>query len=163
MAYNLIYIRGQPHGLLREPKQLQWEERDLKIKGHYQEYHRELFWDPLCFFDTLMTLMGTFVHLSAFLLMIANYIELSNFEAFEDHQHLQCDLNSLTQWTMQWKMKLNPEKCEALRCTRSPTPYQVVYLINNQPTLASHGSIYLPGSQVTQFHDMVPSQPGYCK
>ena len=51
-------------------------------------------------------------------------------ETPDDHQHLQSDLNSLIQWTMQWQMKLNPEKCVTLRCTRSPTPYQAVYILN---------------------------------
>ena len=47
-------------------------------------------------------------------------------ETPDDHQYLQSDLNSLIQWTMQWQMKLNPEKCITLRCTRSPTPYLAV-------------------------------------
>ena len=33
-------------------------------------------------------------------------------------------------------MKLNPDKCVALRCARSLPPYQAVYLINNQPLQA---------------------------
>ena len=78
-----------------------------------------------------MTLTQTFAYLSAFLLMIAYYIEL--LKTPDDHEHLQSDLNSLIQRTMQWEMKLNPEKCITLRCTRSLTPYQVLYSINKQP------------------------------
>ena len=35
-----------------------------------------------------------------------------------------------------------PRKCVTLRCTRSPTPYQAAYLINNQP-LHAVDQIYL--------------------
>ena len=61
-----------------------------------------------------------------------DYILYWIIETPKDHQHLQCDLNSLIHWTRQWQMKLNQEKCVTLRCTRPPTPYQATYslLIN---------------------------------
>ena len=69
---------------------------------------------------------------------------VSNYRStWRSSQHLQYDLNSLIQWTMQWQMKLNPENCVALRCIRSPTPYQVVYLINNQPLQVMDQYTYL--------------------
>ena len=61
----------------------------------------------------------------------------------EDHQQLQCDLDSLMHWTKQWQMKLNPEKCVTLRCTRSPTPHNTIYLINNQPLQVMDQHVYL--------------------
>ena len=61
----------------------------------------------------------------------------------EDHHHLQHDLDSLVQWTQQWQMKLNPEKCVTLRCTRSPTPHQTTYLINKNPLQVVNQHDYL--------------------
>ena len=44
-----------------------------------------------------------------------------------------------------------PRECVTLRCTRSPTPYQATYLINNKQFLQV---------VVDVFHIMVPSYPG---
>ena len=51
----------------------------------------------------------------------------------EDHDHLQHDLNILTDCTNQWQMMLNPAKCVTLNCTRSSSPSLVTYSINNTP------------------------------
>ena len=138
-------------------------ERDLKIKGWYQEYHRELFWDLLCFCCILMTLTQTFAHLSAFAddCILYWFIETS-----EDHKHLQCDLNSLIQWIIQWQMKLSPEKCITLRCTRSPTPCYTVYSIDKQPLQVVDQYTYLGVklSYTVPWHTcMVSSYPGNSK
>ena len=44
---------------------------------------------------------------------------------------------------MQWQMKLNPEKCVTLKCTRSPTPHKTTYLINKQPLQVMDQYVYL--------------------
>ena len=44
---------------------------------------------------------------------------------------------------MQWQMKLNPEKCVTLRCTRSPTPHKTTYLINEQLLQVVDQHVYL--------------------
>ena len=64
-------------------------------------------------------------------------------ETPEDHQQLQHDLNSLMQWTKQWQMRLNSEKCVTLRCTRSPTPHETTYLINEKPLQVVEQHVYL--------------------
>ena len=43
-----------------------------------------------------------------------------------------------------------PRECVTLRCTRSPTPHQAAYLINNKQPLQV---------VVNVFHIMVPSYP----
>jgi len=37
----------------------------------------------------------------------------------KDHHLLQLDLNRITQWTKQWQMSLNIDKCVVLTCSRS--------------------------------------------
>jgi len=52
-------------------------------------------------------------------------------EITEDHNILQQDLNTLVEWTNQWQMILNPDKCVILSCTLSLSPSLVAYSINN--------------------------------
>ena len=56
---------------------------------------------------------------------------------------------------MQWQMKLNPEKCIILRCTRSPTPYQAAYSISKRPLQVMDQYTYFGvrlHSSMTWFH-----------
>ena len=52
-------------------------------------------------------------------------------ETTEDHNILQQDLNTLVEWSNQWQMTLNPDKCVIINCTRSLSPSSVAYSINN--------------------------------
>ena len=60
-------------------------------------------------------------------------------------------------------MKLNPEKCITLRCTRSPTPCHAVYLIDKQPLQVVDQYTYLGVKLHSSMTCMVPSYPGNCK
>ena len=72
----------------------------------------------LLYIDDIDTDIFSSIHLFADDCILYRMIETP-----EDHQQLQSDLNPLMRWTMQWQMKLNPEKCVTLRCTRSLTPH----------------------------------------
>ena len=43
--------------------------------------------------------------------------------------HLQQDLNFIIQWTKQWQMNLNIDKCVILTCSRSTLPPEFQYYI----------------------------------
>ena len=49
----------------------------------------------------------------------------------EDSFILQTDLELLSQWATVWQMKFNVSKCIVIRCTRSHTPVQYGYRLNN--------------------------------
>ena len=44
---------------------------------------------------------------------------------------LQKDLNLLSHWASIWQMEFNTTKCVVLRCSRSPTPFQHDYRLND--------------------------------
>ena len=49
----------------------------------------------------------------------------------QDHHQLQLDLNRIIHWTKQWQMKLNIDKCVILTCSRSSSPPEHLYYIDN--------------------------------
>ena len=56
----------------------------------------------------------------------------------QDHHHLQQDLNYIIQWTKHWQMSLNIDKCVILTCSRSTSPPEYHYNIDN--TMLNHTS-----------------------
>ena len=61
----------------------------------------------------------------------------------QDHQHLQHDLNLIIQWTKQWQMRLNIDKCAVLICSRSTSPPEFHYYINNIILNCTNQHLYL--------------------
>ena len=53
-----------------------------------------------------------------------------------DAEQLQDDLNHIYAWSEKWQMKLNTDKCVLLRCTRSLTPVQYTYTLNDQALIS---------------------------
>ena len=52
-------------------------------------------------------------------------------KSIEDSFILQKDLELLTQWATVWQMKFNISKCIVIHCTRSLTPFQYDYKLND--------------------------------
>ena len=48
----------------------------------------------------------------------------------QDAEHLQEDLQILSEWTKLWQMKVNVDKCAVLWCTRSMSPIQHNYTLS---------------------------------
>ena len=61
----------------------------------------------------------------------------------EDAASLQDDLNRLFEWTTVWQLKFNITKCVPLRCTRSLSPYQYNYILNNHTLAVTDQHTYL--------------------
>ena len=72
--------------------------------------------------------------------------------SIEDSLILQKDLELLSQWATVQQMKFNVSKCTVIRCTRSPTPVQFGYKLNNitLSTNNQHAS-----SCISHFPDLV--------
>ena len=49
----------------------------------------------------------------------------------EDANMLQEDLNRLSEWENTWQLRFNVSKCTVICCTRSLTPFNHVYTLNN--------------------------------
>ena len=60
-----------------------------------------------------------------------------------DAEQLQGDLNHIYAWSEKWQMKLNPDKYVLLRCTRSLTPVQYTYTLNDQALISKSQHPYL--------------------
>lgn len=50
-----------------------------------------------------------------------------------DSEHLQRDIHTLTEWSKNWKLTLNPTKCKSFRMTHKKQPIQCTYFIENTP------------------------------
>ena len=61
----------------------------------------------------------------------------------EDSFILQTDLELLSQWATVWQMKFNVSKCIVIRCTRSHTPVQYGYRLNNITLSTDNQHTYL--------------------
>jgi len=61
----------------------------------------------------------------------------------QDHHLLQLDLNHITQWTKQWQMSLNIDKCVILTCFRATSPPEFQYYINNETLTRTSQHLYL--------------------
>ena len=60
-----------------------------------------------------------------------------------DAEQLQDDLNHIYAWSEKWQMKLNTDKCVLLRCTRSLTPVQYTYTLNDRALISKSQHPYL--------------------
>ena len=60
-----------------------------------------------------------------------------------DAEQLQDDLNHTYAWSEKWQMKLNTDKCVLLKCTRSLTPVQYTYTLNDQALISKSQHPYL--------------------
>ena len=60
-----------------------------------------------------------------------------------DAEQLQDDLNHIYAWSEKWQMKLNTDKCVLLRCTRSLTPIQYTYTLNDRALISKSQHSYL--------------------
>ena len=61
----------------------------------------------------------------------------------EDANMLQEDLNRLSEWANTWQLRFNVSKCTVIRCTRSLTPFNHVYTLNNHILNLSDQHTYL--------------------
>ena len=61
----------------------------------------------------------------------------------QDHCHLQQDLNYIIQWTKQWQMSLNIDECVILTCSRSTSPPEFQYYIDNEALARTNQHLYL--------------------
>ena len=61
----------------------------------------------------------------------------------EDSFILQTDLELLSQWATVWQMKFNVSKCIVICCTRSHTPVQYGYRLNNITLSTDNQHTYL--------------------
>ena len=53
-------------------------------------------------------------------------------DSLEDSLCLQRDLSTILNWTKKWQMQLNIEKCVVLRCTKSTSPINYDYNLNDE-------------------------------
>ena len=53
-------------------------------------------------------------------------------DSLEDSLCLQKDLSTILNWTKKWQMQLNIDKCVVLRCTRSTSPINYDYNLNDE-------------------------------
>ena len=60
-----------------------------------------------------------------------------------DQHQFQKDLDSLVNWSHQWQMSFNPQKCHTLHITRCKTPHQHNYRILGTDLLAVNNHPYL--------------------
>ena len=65
-----------------------------------------------------------------------------------DQHALQNDLESLSEWAERWGMKFNTQKCHILRISRSKTPLDFHYKLNNHTLIEVDNSSYL-GVQIS--------------
>ena len=77
-----------------------------------------------------------------------NYCTIDNYsywvvQSHQDHQHLQHDLNLIIQWTKRWQMRLNIDKCAVLTCSRSTSPPEFHYYIDNIILNCTNQHLYL--------------------
>ena len=61
----------------------------------------------------------------------------------EDANMLQEDLNRLSEWANTWQLRFNVSKCTVIHCTRSLTPFNHVYTLNNHVLNLSDQHTYL--------------------
>ena len=61
----------------------------------------------------------------------------------QDHHLLQQDLNYIIQWTKRWQMSLNTNKCAILTCSRSTSPPEFQYYIDNEALTRTNQHLYL--------------------
>jgi len=87
-----------------------------------------------------MTLLPILLHLSDYLQMTVFYIVLF----IQNRTIISYDrTNRITQWTEQWKMTLNIDKCVILTCSRSTSPPEFQYYINNETLTHISQHLYL--------------------
>ena len=92
-------------------------------------FHKELYWDLscLCYINDIDENISSTIRLLADDCVIYRIIDF-----VEDTLCLQRDLHTIYSWANKWQMKLNIDKCVVLRCTRSLSPLQFVYKVNDK-------------------------------
>ena len=63
--------------------------------------------------------------------------------SLEDSLCLQRDLSTILNWTKKWQMQLNIDKCVVLRCTRSTSPINYDYNLNDETLQVTEQHRYL--------------------
>ena len=51
----------------------------------------------------------------------------------KDCDNLQSDIDNLYQWSVLWRLRFNPIKCKAMSFTRSVSPIDFIYTLNEMP------------------------------
>ena len=64
-------------------------------------------------------------------------------DSLEDSLCLQRDLSTILNWTKKWQMQLNIDKCVVLRCTRSTSPINYDYNLNDETLQVAEPHRYL--------------------
>ena len=64
-------------------------------------------------------------------------------DSVEDSLCLQRDLQTIYSWANKWQVKFNIDKCVVLRCTRSLSPLQSVYKVNDKTLKVNEQHWYL--------------------
>ena len=64
-------------------------------------------------------------------------------DSLEDSLCLQRDLSTILNWTKKWQMQLNIDKCVVLRCTRSTSPINYDYNLNDETLQVTEQHRYL--------------------
>jgi len=80
---------------------------------------------------------------SSSILFADDYVLYRVIHSDQDHHDLQLDLNHIIQWTRQWQMSLNIDKCVILTCSRSTSPPEFQYYINKKPINHTNQHLYL--------------------
>ena len=64
-------------------------------------------------------------------------------DSLEDSLCLQRDLSTILNWTKKWQMQLKIDKCVVLRCTRSTSPINYDYNLNDETLQVTEQHRYL--------------------
>ena len=82
-------------------------------------------------------------------------------DSLEDSLCLQRDLSTILNWTKKWQMQLNIDKCVVLRCTRSTSPINYDYNLNDETLQVTEQHQYLGLIFHESMHAMVASYSSY--
>ena len=77
-----------------------------------------------------MTLMKIFA--STVRLFANDCVMYRIIDSLEDSLCLQRDPSTILNWTKKWQMQLNIDKCVVLRCTKSTSPINYDYNLNDE-------------------------------
>ena len=61
-----------------------------------------------------------------------DYILYRTVTSLEDSKQLQCDLDSISEWSRLWQMNFNIRKCTVLQCYRTSSPILASYSLAGQ-------------------------------
>ena len=75
---------------------------------------------------------GTEYHLRNLWLFADDCILYKTVTSLEDSKQLQCDLDSISEWSRLWQMNFNIIKCTVLQCYKMSSPILVNYPLAGQ-------------------------------